>query len=48
MHDAALEWQSDVFSGAAHTWDQIKVLKDNWDGPYVSHVPLLTGHTSSG
>lgn len=26
---------AEPFSGAAHTWDQIKVLKDNWDGPIV-------------
>lgn len=33
--NAAIEWQSDVFSGAAHTWDQIELLKKNWDGPIV-------------
>lgn len=32
---AALEWQKDVFSGKAHTWDQVKLLRDNWDGPIV-------------
>ncbi|KAI9817480.1 MAG: hypothetical protein M1827_001090 [Pycnora praestabilis] len=32
---AAKEWESDVFSGKAHTWDQIQLLKDNWDGPIV-------------
>lgn len=32
---ASLEWQKDVFSGAAHTWDQIELLKKHWDGPIV-------------
>ncbi|KAJ9666674.1 hypothetical protein H2201_003078 [Coniosporium apollinis] len=32
---AALEWQKDVFSGRAHTWDQLELLKKNWDGPIV-------------
>lgn len=35
IHDAALEWQSKVFPGAAHTWDEVQHLKDNWDGPIV-------------
>ena len=35
VHNAALEWQSDVFSGAAHTWDQVQFLRDNWKGPIV-------------
>lgn len=35
IHHAALEWQSDVFSGAAHTWDQLELLRKNWDGPIV-------------
>ncbi|RAL63239.1 hypothetical protein DID88_004317 [Monilinia fructigena] len=33
--EASQEWVGDIFSGAAHTWDQIKLLKDNWDGPIV-------------
>jgi isopentenyl diphosphate isomerase/L-lactate dehydrogenase-like FMN-dependent dehydrogenase len=32
---AYLEWQRDVFSGKAHTWEQIKLLRENWDGPIV-------------
>ena len=32
---ASREWQLDVFSGKAHTWDQLEVLKKNWDGPIV-------------
>ncbi|TGO31875.1 hypothetical protein BHYA_0391g00040 [Botrytis hyacinthi] len=35
LFEASQEWVGDVFSGAAHTWDQIKLLKDNWDGPIV-------------
>ncbi|KAK4943625.1 hypothetical protein LTR66_014592 [Elasticomyces elasticus] len=35
IHNAALEWQSDVFSGAAHTWDQLELLKKHWNGPIV-------------
>lgn len=29
MHAAALAWQGDVFSGKAHTWDQLQLLGDN-------------------
>lgn len=32
---AAMEWEAAVFSGAAHTWDQIALLKKHWDGPIV-------------
>ncbi|KAK5148538.1 hypothetical protein LTR04_000619 [Oleoguttula sp. CCFEE 6159] len=35
VQGAALEWQKDVFSGAAHTWDQLELLKKNWAGPIV-------------
>ncbi|KAH0261158.1 FMN-dependent alpha-hydroxy acid dehydrogenase, partial [Aureobasidium melanogenum] len=35
IHDASLEWQGKVFPGAAHTWDEVQHLKDNWDGPIV-------------
>ncbi|TKA75611.1 hypothetical protein B0A49_10825, partial [Cryomyces minteri] len=35
IRGAALEWQRDVFSGAAHTWDQFELLKKNWAGPIV-------------
>ena len=35
IHDAALEWQAKVFPGAAHTWEEVQHLKDNWDGPIV-------------
>lgn len=30
-----MAWLSDVFSGKAHTWDRIKLLRDNWKGPIV-------------
>jgi lactate 2-monooxygenase len=33
--NASLEWQKDAFAGKAHTWDQIKVLRENWEGPIV-------------
>ena len=32
---ASREWEADVFSGSAHTWDQLKLLKQEWDGPIV-------------
>ena len=32
---AAQEWEKAVFSGAAHTWDQLALLKKEWDGPIV-------------
>ena len=32
---ASVEWVKDVFSGASHTWDQIELLKREWDGPIV-------------
>ena len=32
---ASQEWIGDVFSGAAHSWEQIALLKKNWDGPIV-------------
>ena len=32
---ASQQWEEDVFSGKAHTWDQLELLKKNWDGPIV-------------
>ena len=32
---ASREWEADVFSGAAHTWEQLELLKREWDGPIV-------------
>ena len=28
-------WESKVFTGEAHTWDQLKHLKEHWKGPIV-------------
>ena len=33
--EASMEWIGDVFSGAAHTWEHIKLLRKGWDGPIV-------------
>jgi lactate 2-monooxygenase len=35
VFEASTEWVGDIFSGAAHSWDQIALLKKNWDGPIV-------------
>lgn len=32
---ASREWEAAVFSGAAHTWEQLELLKKEWDGPIV-------------
>lgn len=32
---ASEEWIGDVFSGAAHSWKDIALLKKHWDGPIV-------------
>ncbi|KAL8716157.1 MAG: hypothetical protein Q9220_000062 [cf. Caloplaca sp. 1 TL-2023] len=32
---AAREWEADVYSGAAHTWEDLELLKAEWDGPIV-------------
>lgn len=32
---ASEEWVGDVFSGAAHSWEEIAHLKEHWDGPIV-------------
>ncbi|KAL8949607.1 MAG: hypothetical protein Q9222_004292 [Ikaeria aurantiellina] len=32
---AAREWEADVYSGAAHTWKDLELLKAEWDGPIV-------------
>jgi lactate 2-monooxygenase len=33
--EASQEWIGDVFSGAAHGWEDIKLLRENWEGPIV-------------
>ena len=32
---ASQAWISDVFSGKAHTWEELAHLRRNWDGPIV-------------
>ena len=32
---ASQEWTGDVFSGAAHSWERIALLKEHWDGAIV-------------
>jgi len=32
---ASIAWQQDVFSGKTHSWDDVKMLVENWDGPVV-------------
>jgi lactate 2-monooxygenase len=32
---ASVAWQLDAFSGKAHGWEKLNLLKDNWDGPIV-------------
>ncbi len=32
---ASPEWEADVFSGAAHTWEDLELIKAEWDGPIV-------------
>ncbi|KAL1979716.1 hypothetical protein VTN96DRAFT_5260 [Rasamsonia emersonii] len=32
---ASRAWISDVFSGKPHTWEQLELLRKNWDGPIV-------------
>lgn len=32
---ALREWQLDAMSCQAHTWEDLKLLRDNWDGPIV-------------
>ncbi|GME29114.1 putative lactate 2-monooxygenase [Neofusicoccum parvum] len=32
---AAQEWVAICFSGVAHSWEQIELLRKNWDGPII-------------
>lgn len=32
---AAAEWASIMMPGLSHSWEDLKFLKDNWDGPIV-------------
>lgn len=33
--EASQEWIRDVFPGTPHSWEDIKLLRDGWDGPIV-------------
>ncbi|RDW64758.1 putative L-lactate dehydrogenase-2 [Coleophoma cylindrospora] len=35
IQGASKAWVGEVFSGAAHTWEDIKLLREGWDGPIV-------------
>ncbi|OBT65504.1 hypothetical protein VE03_05009 [Pseudogymnoascus sp. 23342-1-I1] len=35
FQNACMGWEKTVFSGQSHTWEDIKFLKDHWDGPIV-------------
>jgi len=35
MHMAAAEWTSTVFPALSHSWEDLKFLQENWDGPIV-------------
>ncbi|OQU96971.1 hypothetical protein CLAIMM_02976 [Cladophialophora immunda] len=32
---AAREWNSDIFSGRAHSWDELQEIREHWKGPVV-------------
>ena len=32
---AAAEWESAIFTGASHTWDELPFLRKHWNGPIV-------------
>jgi lactate 2-monooxygenase len=32
---ASEEWNERVYSGTAHSWEQLELLKQHWDGPIV-------------
>ncbi|TVY20889.1 putative lactate 2-monooxygenase [Lachnellula arida] len=44
---ASQEWIGDVFSGAAHSWEDIALLKKHWDGPIVLKGIQLDGAVAS-
>lgn len=35
LHTAAAEWTRTVFPVLSHTWEDIKFLKQHWDGPII-------------
>jgi lactate 2-monooxygenase len=32
---ASMSWENTIFSGAAHTWEELEFLRKYWDGPIV-------------
>jgi len=32
---ASLSWCGDIFSGAAHSWEELAHLREHWEGPIV-------------
>ena len=32
---ASVYWTGETFPGVSHSWDDLKLLRDNWDGPIV-------------
>jgi len=32
---ASMAWCQDIFSGAAHTWEELAHLREHWEGPIV-------------
>ncbi|KAL8962758.1 MAG: hypothetical protein Q9183_005105, partial [Haloplaca sp. 2 TL-2023] len=32
---ASREWEADVFSGAAHSWEDLELVRKEWEGPIV-------------
>ena len=34
-HSAAAEWTGTVFPGISHSWEDVKWLQKQWDGPIV-------------
>jgi isopentenyl diphosphate isomerase/L-lactate dehydrogenase-like FMN-dependent dehydrogenase len=34
-HTAAAEWTGTVFPGLSHSWEDVKFLHENWDGPII-------------
>ena len=35
LHTAAAEWTSTVFPATSHGWEDLKFLRDHWDGPII-------------
>ena len=35
MHVAAAEWTGTVFPTLSHSWEDVKSLREHWDGPII-------------